>query len=85
MRTTVTLDPDVELLIKRAMKERGLTFKQAINAAIRAGAASSARGSEQAQFQSFDMGEPLVDVTKALRLAADLEDEERARRLAQGR
>jgi hypothetical protein len=31
------------------------------------------------------MGEPLVDVTKALRLAGELEDEERARGLARGK
>ena len=37
MRTTVTLDPDVEQLVKRVMRERGLTFKQAINEALRAG------------------------------------------------
>lgn len=30
MRTTVTLDPDVDALIKRDMRERGLTFKQAL-------------------------------------------------------
>ncbi len=37
MRTTVTLDPDVEALIQKAMKERGLSFKEALNSAIRAG------------------------------------------------
>jgi len=39
MRTTVTLDPDVETLIQTVMREKGLSFKQAINAAIRAGLA----------------------------------------------
>jgi len=29
MRTTVTLDPDVERLIRNAMKERGISFKEA--------------------------------------------------------
>jgi hypothetical protein len=32
----------------------------------------------------YDMGEPLVDVTKALRLAGELEDQERSARLARG-
>ena len=31
---------------------------------------------------TFDMGEPIVDVTKALRLAGELEDQDLAARLA---
>jgi hypothetical protein len=84
MRTTVTLEPDVELLVKRTMRERGLTFKQAINEAIRAGLAGSENAAEPV-FQTHDMGEPFVEVTKALRLAGELEDEELARKLAQGK
>lgn len=84
MRTTVTLDADVELVVRRRMKERGLSFKQAINEAIRAGAAP--RGTTAADLvPSHDMGEPLIDVTKALQLAGELEVEELARRLSQGR
>lgn len=83
MRTTVTLDPDVETLIKRAMNERGLTFKEAVNEAIRTG-----MGTRPARLESpppvYDMGEPLVDVTKALRLAGELEDQELTARLARG-
>jgi len=30
MRTTVTLDPDVERLVRDVMRERGLSFKQAL-------------------------------------------------------
>ncbi len=82
MRTTVTLDPDVEALIKRAMRDRGLTFKQALNEAVRAGAVQPAR--RAATIPTYDMGHPLVDVTKALRVAGELEDQERAARLAQG-
>jgi len=84
MRTTVTLDPDVEVLIKRAMDERGLSFKQAINEAIRAGMTGPGPGT-QPSFPTHDMGEPLVDITKALRLAGELEDDELGRKLAQGR
>ena len=83
VRTTVTLDPDVAALVRRAMQERGLTFKQALNDAVRAGVASAADRSP-AEFPTYDMGPPLVDVTKALRLAGELEDQERASRLAQG-
>ncbi len=83
MRTTVTLDPDVEQLVNRTMRDRGLTFKQAVNEAIRAGLAPR-RGRADATFSTYDTGAPLVDITKALRLAGELEDEELARRLARG-
>lgn len=78
MRTTVTLDPDAEAIVKRLMRDRGLTFKDAINSAIRAGAAGHR---EPYRMRTFDMGEPLIDLTKALRLAGELEDEEIVRKL----
>lgn len=81
MRTTVTLDPDVETLVKRAMRERGLTFKQALNDAVRAGARGPAPTPE---LPAYDLGEPFVDVTKALRLAGELEDQQLSGRLARG-
>jgi hypothetical protein len=37
MRTTVTLDPDVEQLLRDAMQRRRLSFKEALNQAIRNG------------------------------------------------
>jgi len=83
MRTTVTLEHDVEALVKRVMRERGLTFKQAVNEAIRAGMRTRMTGAEPS-LPSHDMGEPLVDVTKALRLAGELEDQELAARLPRG-
>ena len=83
MRTTVTLEPDVEALVKRVMRERGLTFKQAVNEAIRAGAGERGARAE-VDLPVYDMGEPLVDVTKALRLAGELEDDELAARLRRG-
>ncbi len=82
MRTTITLDPDVEDLIKRAMEERGMSFKQAVNEAIRAGFAP--RRASPTTFPTYRMGTPLVDITKALRLAGELEDQELVSRLARG-
>lgn len=37
MRTTLTPDPDVALRLKRRLQERKITFKQAVNEALRAG------------------------------------------------
>lgn len=49
MRTTVTLDPDTEAMLRRAIAERGVSFKQVLNDAIREGLAprppSKGRGS----------------------------------------
>jgi len=39
MRTRVTLDPDTERMILAWMRERGVSFKHALNDAIRAGLA----------------------------------------------
>ena len=44
MRTTVTLDPDVLELVKDLAKRRNLSFKAALNAAVRAGLAAQRGG-----------------------------------------
>jgi hypothetical protein len=82
MRTTVTLDPDVERLVKDAMRERGLSFKQALNEALRRGLAPQRRPRRFVQ-RSFQMGESQeVRWDKALALAEAMEDEELSRKLA---
>ena len=79
MRTTVTLDPDSDAIVRRLMRERKLTFKQAVNAAIRASSVRQRRVSFHTR--TFDMGEPTIPLDKALRLAGELEDEEIIRKL----
>ena len=81
MRTTLTLDPDVEALVRQLMTDRGLSFKAAVNEAIRAGFRTPGRARPR-RTRAFHMGQPLVPLTKALSLAADLEDEELVRKLA---
>lgn len=82
VRTTVTLDPDVEALVRKAMRERGLSFKRAVNEAIRAGLAPGATA-DSFTTPVFRMGfNPAIPSDKALRLAAELEDEELRRKLA---
>lgn len=82
MRTTVTLEPDVEALVRDLMRRRGIGFKEAVNEAIRAGLGR--KGSKPFRTPTFDMGEPAIPLDHALRLAADLEDEELTRRLDAG-
>jgi hypothetical protein len=76
MRTTVTLDPDVETMLRREMRRSGAAFKQVLNDAVRAGLRSRAGKAEPYTPLTFDMGKPRVDLTKAALLAAELEDEE---------
>jgi len=84
MRTTVTLDPDVEALIKAAMAEQHLTFKDAVNQAIRAGLAPK-RG-EPFRQRTFDLGfRPEVPYDQALQLASAVEDQELVRKLSLGK
>jgi hypothetical protein len=82
MRTTVTLDPDTEQLVRRLMAERSVSFKQALNDAIRAGAPVRTRQRFRTEVQS--MGTPRVRLDGALQIASDLEDEELVRRLSVG-
>lgn len=84
MRTTVTLDPDTERLIRRRMAEKGVSFKVALNEAIRSGLAAPAR---QTKFKTrvFSMGEPTIDLDRVRQLADALEDEEIARKLQIGK
>jgi hypothetical protein len=77
----VRLNPDARALIQKAMSERGLTFKQALNEAIRAGLVPE---TPSAAFRTptFRMGfNPTVPLDKGLRLAGELEDKEFLRRL----
>ena len=76
MRTTVTLDPDVESMLRKEVRRRGEPFKQVLNNAIRAGLRGMRRPAATFEPLVFDMGRPRVDLTKAAALAADLEDHE---------
>jgi hypothetical protein len=80
MRTTVTLDDDTEALVRERMRARGVSFKTALNDAIREGS-TIRTGFETPEFA---MGVPLVDLDKALRLAGELEDEDLARGMRRG-
>jgi len=83
MRTTVTLDPDVEALIRAAMKERGISFKHALNSAVRASLTQTKRGRRSFVQRSFSLGaEQNFRWDKALEAAALMDDEEVSRKIA---
>jgi hypothetical protein len=84
MRTTVTLEPDVEELIRREMNQRRVSFKQVVNDGLRL-ALRDPGPPRRIETPSFDLGEPRANLDRALALAGALEDEERQQRLAVGR
>jgi hypothetical protein len=86
MRTTVTLDPDLPEQLKALAPERNVSFKAELNDAVRAGLAAERGASRRFTVEARPMGlRPGVDLTKALQLAAELEDEEIIRKLNLGR
>ena len=85
MRTTVTLDPDVEARLREVARERGVSFKEALNSAIRAGL-MAARGQREYVTPARSLGlRAEVNLDKALQMAADLEDAEIVHELERGR
>ena len=76
MRTTVTLEPDVEQALRALAHEQGISFKEAINTAVRAGVAAGI-APKPYRTQPRAMGlRPGIDLTHAWALIADLDDEE---------
>jgi hypothetical protein len=85
MRTTVTLDPDTVLLLQRRMRERGVSFKQALNDAIREGLTKPRRTPAPFRTATADLGLPSVNLDRALAVASELEDEELVRKMRTGK
>lgn len=83
MRTTVTLDADVEALIRTAMRERQLSFKEILNSSIRAGLMRNKPDQRSFVQETFALGtEQNFRWDKALAVADALEDEELTRKLS---
>ena len=78
MRTTVTLEAETERLLRQAMTERGMSFKAALNDAIRRGLADIV-GEDEAPFvvHASDLGlRPGFDPGRLNALADELEADE---------
>lgn len=87
MRTTVTLDDDAAAALRQVERERGVSFKEALNSLVRAGlSASSGAGRRPYTVQPFRSEiQPGVDLRAANRLLADLEDDELLRKIELGK
>lgn len=78
MRTTVTLDDDVERMLREAMHASRSGFKQTLNAAIRAGLSPKPKEGKSRRFvvRARALGQrPGFDPNALNRLADDLETE----------
>jgi len=80
VRTTVTLDADTEAFVRQQVARRGVSFKRALNDAIRVGIRPPAPHTAF-RTQSRPMGLPAVNLDRALQIAAGDEDDELIRRM----
>lgn len=86
MRTTVTLDDDVAERLKADARERSVSFKQAINDAVREALSKPRPASKPYRAETFEMkARPGINLTKALQLAGELEDQELIRKMRLGK
>ncbi len=82
VRTTVTLDADTEQVIRRRMRDQKVSFKQALNDAIRDGGAATP--SVDFRTHVFSMGRPTLNLDRAMQIAAELEDDDLVARMRSG-
>ena len=88
MRTTVTLDKDVERMLRDAMHRSRRSFKETLNAALRHGLTGAAPRARRTPFvvKARPMGlRPSVDPTSFNKLADDLEMDAVATRAGRAR
>jgi hypothetical protein len=84
MRTTLTLDESLARELKKRAAATGRPFKDVVNEAIARGLSVGAARPKRYRLRPASLGgaQEGVDLTKAVRLAAVLEDEEWSRKLA---
>ena len=83
MRTTVTLDPDVAAKLKQAARDRGVSFKEALNASVRRGLSETRAAPRPFRVRARPLGaRPGIDLDRALHTVDRLEDDEVVRKLS---
>lgn len=83
MRTTVTIDPELQTRVRDIARERGISFREALNDVLRRGLGQrSPDGGHPYEVPVRALGlRSGIDLDKAFALAAELEDDEIVRRL----
>ena len=85
MRTTVQIDDDLIHELKERAHLEGVSLARLINRTLRHGISAMGQHSKLRRpyrEKTFPMGEPKVNLDKALALAASLEDEETQEKFA---
>ena len=88
MRTTFRIDDDLLQDLKKHAQKQKTSLNNLLNKVIRSGMEvmnGSGRPKRRFRQKTQDLGRPLVDLTKALSLAAQLEDEEIIKKLELGK
>ena len=81
MRTTVTLEPDVAERLSQLMKERDLTFKEAVNSTLRRGLGQEGHAHPY-KAPSYPMGlKPGIDGDRITHVMDEMADEDFVRRM----
>jgi hypothetical protein len=83
MRTTVTLEPEAEALIRKAMAKHGWSLREAVNAGVIAGLGG--RAGARFETPTYPLGGRPIAGDKVLALAGELEDAELIRKYEQGK
>ena len=85
MRTTLTLDDDLARELKQKANEKGLPFKDIVNRALLVGLQEMEKPRPRKAYRckTYALGyPPRADLDRALEVAAELDDEEIARKLS---
>ena len=85
MRSTVRIDDDLMIELKARAHAESVSLTRMLNRTLRAGLARQEPDEQHTRRfkqKTVSMGRPTVDLDQALALAARLEDEEIARKLA---
>jgi hypothetical protein len=85
MRTTLTLDDDLAMMLKQEAEASGRPFRDVVNETIRRGLEDAPDTTPVELPEPVSMGPPLADLTKARALADQLDDEKRFGTLVDGR
>lgn len=80
MDTVVNLDPDVEELLCREVRERSVDFSRALNDAVRAGLARISNG-QRLVAKPYLLGSDMTDPKKVLAELNEVNDRERLRKM----
>jgi hypothetical protein len=82
MRTTVRIDDDLLLELKRRALAQKISLTRLLNRLLRQGLAAKRSGRPRFREKTFSLGTPLINLDKALALAVAEEDEHVIRKLA---